>query len=345
MEGNLSVRLRLWSSVSKHLSRNLPAFLILAGSAVVPTDVLAHAGVSDPGVIHACVQRSSGQVKIVGVNGTCAGSEDPLHWSVVSAGAGAQGLQGPVGPMGPSGPTGPMGPAGPQGPQGSQGPAGPAGATGPQGVQGETGPMGPQGPAGPQGTQGDTGAAGAVGPQGEIGPMGPAGPAGPTGPQGLQGETGLTGAEGPTGPKGDSGLLGVTIVGPLGDSKLLMQHLPGNWYNLPTRTVNFTKVSSTSKVRITLQDTLGSKATTIGGCLWRFMMNSDLNPVAQFSDSDADGNLAWRMHNGAHVAWVFNLPAGPHQVRVENFKTTASFECWTGYNTATSNFISVEEIP
>ena len=338
MEGNLSVRLRLWSSVSKHLSKSIPAFFILAGSAVFPTDALAHAGVSDPGVIHACVQRSSGQVRIVGVNGTCSGSEDPLHWSVVSAGAGAQGLQGPMGP------PGPMGPAGPQGPQGQQGPAGPAGPSGPQGTQGETGATGPQGPMGPQGTQGETGLTGATGLQGEIGPMGPQGPAGPQGEQGVQGEPGLAGAEGPAGPKGDSGLLGLTIHGPLGDAKLLMQHLPSVWYLLPNRTVNFTKASATSKLRITYQDTLGTKASAINACHWRFLMD-DVTQVASFSDSDVDGSVAWRMHNGAHVAWVFNVAAGPHKLVVENLKTSSSAECWSGYNTTTSNFISVEEIP
>lgn len=79
---------------------------------------------------------------------------------------------GPEGPIGPAGPQGPMGPAGPAGPQGEQGPVGP---TGPQGPQGQ---MGPQGNPGPQGEQGPEGRAGLDGSQGPIGPAGPQGPAG-----------------------------------------------------------------------------------------------------------------------------------------------------------------------
>ena len=154
----------------------------------------------------------------------------------------------------------------------------------------------------------------------------------------------MTGAEGPAGPKGDPGLLGVTIVGPLGESKMLMQHLNGQWYALlPNRVVNFTKVSSTSKLRITYQDTLGAKGTG-NSCYWRFMMD-DQTQVASFTDSDLDGSTQWRHHNGAHVAWAFTVAAGPHKLVIENLKTAASAECWSGFSTTTSNFISVEEIP
>src|SRR5688572_6221475 len=336
MEGNLSVCMRLWSSVSKHFSKSIPALLILAGTAV-PTDALAHAGVSDPTVVHACVHRSSGQVKIVGVNGSCTAAEDPMHWWVSAPqGAGTQGTPGPMGPMGP------QGPAGPAGPQGATGPAGPTGAQGPQG---ETGPAGPAGATGAQGATGPQGPQGIQGLQGPQGPQGEMGPAGPTGAQGLQGDTGAEGPAGPTGPAGASAVLGMVLVTPLGEAKILPQHTLNYWYPLPNRSVTITKVSDTSKLRITYQDTLGTKSTQINGCHWRFFDETTNQQIASFSTSDVDGQLGWRMHNGAHVAWALNLTAGPHKIRVDNLKNSPASECWSGYNTATSNFLSVEEIP
>jgi hypothetical protein len=122
------------------------------GIALYPPDIQAHAGNSDPDVIHACVHRSTGQVEIVGPHGRCGSSETSVHWAIV-------------------GPAGPAGPRGPQGATGAQGPAGPAGATG------ATGPQGAAGPAGQNGAEG---------------PAGPAGPAGPTGATGTAGQDGFT---------------------------------------------------------------------------------------------------------------------------------------------------------
>src|SRR5262245_34019204 len=40
----------------------------------------SHAGNTDPAVIHACVNTKKGDVRIVGVAGTCASGEQALHW-------------------------------------------------------------------------------------------------------------------------------------------------------------------------------------------------------------------------------------------------------------------------
>jgi hypothetical protein len=68
----------------------------------------AHDGNSNPTAIHACVQKSSNQVRIVGVTGSCTNAEVAAHWSIT----------GPQGPQGIQGATGPQGPGGPQGPPG-----------------------------------------------------------------------------------------------------------------------------------------------------------------------------------------------------------------------------------
>jgi hypothetical protein len=72
---------------------------------------------------YACINNSSGAIRIVTKSTTCKTDEHKIQWNQ-------------------TGPEGPKGPQGPQGPEGPQGPKGATGATGPQG------PQGPQGPAG-----------------------------------------------------------------------------------------------------------------------------------------------------------------------------------------------------
>jgi hypothetical protein len=90
----------------------LVAFAFASGSAV------AAFALAPPSTIYACVNNSSGTIKIVGANDTCKNNETKLQWNT----------EGPQGPAGPTGPAGPAGPQGPQGPQGETGPQGPAGA-------------------------------------------------------------------------------------------------------------------------------------------------------------------------------------------------------------------------
>jgi collagen triple helix repeat protein len=142
--------------------------------------------------IHACVQRDSGQVRVVSANEQCRRAETALEWN-------AEGPAGPTGAAGPAGPAGAPGDRGPAGPKGDSGPAGPAGA---DGFAGQAGAAGAQGDIGPAGPQGDTG------PAGLTGETGPAGPQGETGPAGPQGDTGSTGPAGPAGAAGPPGISG-----------------------------------------------------------------------------------------------------------------------------------------
>jgi hypothetical protein len=126
----------------------------------------------------------------------------------------------------------------------------------------------------------------------------------------------------------------------LPDVRITTAQTAGSWYTLPQRSVTINKTSDTSKLRITYQDTLGAKAGSINACQWRFML--DGNVVAHFSDADGEGSTVWKMHNGAHVAWSFNVPAGGHTVRVDGLRNSAT-ECLSGWNNI-GNFLSVEEI-
>jgi hypothetical protein len=77
--------------------------------------VLGHGG--DSSLVHACVNDSTGLVRIVGPQQTCQKNETARHW----------GIQGPAGAAGPQGPVGEPGPPGAPGTPGAPGPEGPPG--------------------------------------------------------------------------------------------------------------------------------------------------------------------------------------------------------------------------
>lgn len=104
--------------------------LAFAGAVAVTSNAIAANEAAATGVITACVQKSSGAVRIVNSASSCTNNETVVTWNQV----------------------GPQGPAGPQGTQGIQGVQGPAGPTGSQGPAGPAGPEGPAGPPGPSGS-------------------------------------------------------------------------------------------------------------------------------------------------------------------------------------------------
>ena len=141
----------------------LVALNVVLITLVSVTLVSAHGG--NTALIHACVNNTSGEIKIIGANATCPNNYRALDWNIQGP-VGQQGPIGPVGPVGPVGPAGPIGPIGPIGPQGLQGERGLQGEPGPQGLQGE---QGPQGEPGPQGLPGQQGIQGVQGPAGISG--------------------------------------------------------------------------------------------------------------------------------------------------------------------------------
>jgi Collagen triple helix repeat (20 copies) len=80
-------------------------------------------------IIHACVLRTTGALRIIDANKSCSPNERAIQWDQI----------GPAGPAGPAGPTGLAGPAGPAGPMGPVGPTGLAGPAGPGGPKGDPG--------------------------------------------------------------------------------------------------------------------------------------------------------------------------------------------------------------
>ena len=79
--------------------------------------------------IYACVNNSSGEIKIVDADATCKRNETLLEWN-------KQGPQGETGPQGDPGRQGEPGPQGETGPKGETGPQGEAGQDGLNGVSG-----------------------------------------------------------------------------------------------------------------------------------------------------------------------------------------------------------------
>ena len=94
-------------------------------------------------IIHACVLRTTGSLRIIDANKSCAPNERRIQWDQI----------GPAGPAGPAGSAGPAGPTGLAGPAGPVGPTGPAGLRDPPGLRGSLGPAGPAGPSGTCGTR------------------------------------------------------------------------------------------------------------------------------------------------------------------------------------------------
>ena len=82
---------------------------VIAALALLCTGLVAAASTSNPPTLYACVNNSSGTIKMVSAGDTCHGNDTLVSWNT-------QGIQGPPGPQGPKGDTGPAGPAGPQGP-------------------------------------------------------------------------------------------------------------------------------------------------------------------------------------------------------------------------------------
>ena len=203
-----SVRDSLRRTSGSALLMLVGAGMALAGGALVPV-VQAHVGPPTTGVIHTCINNSSGTIKVIGATGTCGANEMPVDWN-------AQGIQGLAGPQGDTGPAGAAGAAGlpdhkaPPAPRATPGPPG-GRATGPRRTTG--------GNRGNRAT-GATGHTGATGDRGNRGNRGGRScrPAGTrrlrraTGPTGPQGATGAPGATGPAGPPGPTGITGVEVV-------------------------------------------------------------------------------------------------------------------------------------
>ena len=117
------------SSFARGLLSSKPGVVLTLVVALVGTTTIGFAAATTAGVISACVNNSSGAVKIVGPTDTC-----PNNWSAVSWNA-----------EGPAGPAGPTGAAGPKGDTGAVGATGATGATGNTGATGATGSTGAAG--------------------------------------------------------------------------------------------------------------------------------------------------------------------------------------------------------
>ncbi len=181
------------------------------------------------------------------------------------------------------------------------------------GATGLQGPIGPQGETGPAGPKGDTGAPGATGPQGEAGPAGIDGAAGPQGPQGPVGPQGETGPAGPPTPRQITYLTGNRI-----------EQLAGSPQpqGLPSRILNFTKHSQTSRLRIHYTDTLGVSGTSsqAPGATWEVRLDglslpAPLKTANYFHDTSSSG-YGYQIVPGSITGYASGVPAGPHTLTV-----------------------------
>ena len=149
--------------LKRALPSSKPGVVVAGAVALIVTAAAGFAAAGTGGLIYACVNNSSGTLKIVSASDNCQGNWTALSWNQ-SGVAGATGAQGPKGDTGLTGAQGLKGDTGLTGAQGLKGDTGLTGATGSQGIQGPagaTGSQGIQGPAGATGSQGIQGPAGA----------------------------------------------------------------------------------------------------------------------------------------------------------------------------------------
>lgn len=147
-------------------------------AALIGTTTIGIASAAATGVIDACVNNNSGELKIVVAGATCPNNWTGLHWNA----QGLTGATGATGATGPQGRSGAIGVTGATGSQGLTGLTGATGATGATGVDGVPGQNGADGATGATGANGATGATGATGLQGPAGPAGGAQPITPPSP-------------------------------------------------------------------------------------------------------------------------------------------------------------------
>lgn len=88
--------------------------LLAISSAVALTMItapMATADIPDSGVIHGCLKKSGGQLRVIdtSLGQSCDNGEVALDWSQ-AGNAGPPGMTGPAGPPGEQGPAGPAGP-------------------------------------------------------------------------------------------------------------------------------------------------------------------------------------------------------------------------------------------
>jgi hypothetical protein len=87
------------------MSRIGLAIVMLVAGIGIGAGAMAVAQGDDTTQIHACVNNTSGNVRILAANAVCRNNESPIDWNI----------QGPAGPQGEPGPTGEQGPPGANG--------------------------------------------------------------------------------------------------------------------------------------------------------------------------------------------------------------------------------------
>jgi hypothetical protein len=110
-----------WSGEEPFLATNMETkeerivnrrIVVVGLVAVIVAILTANLASAQATVYYACVNNSSGEIKMVAADAQCNKNWTKIDWNR-------------VGPQGPAGPVGPAGPAGPQGEQGPQGEPGP----------------------------------------------------------------------------------------------------------------------------------------------------------------------------------------------------------------------------
>ena len=181
--------------------------------------------------------------------------------------------------------------------------------------------MGPMGPQGPQGPQGETGAVGPQGPQGETGAVGPQGVPGATGPEGRAGLDGSQGPIGPAGPQGPAGA-GLRVQHSWAVSFSFSDQ--ERYVTIPGSTVNF--VSEGGPLLILVDLSMHAYVAQTFSCrpmidgVWAGSYGG-LPPSVKWAEGLQGTDWSWVTWSKSRVYPA--VPAGPHTLTVQCFKTGA----------------------
>lgn len=206
---------------------------------------------------------------------------------------------------------------------------------------------------------------------------------------GVQGPAGIAGATGATGPTGtaagfalsgsdvvttNTGNLGVGTTTPtskldvVGDVHATGRFIsdkptyamtrnfsdqrpvsPGAYVDIPERTVTYTKLSNTTALLVTYEDSFGfvMNGTASIACMWRILLDGSIVGREKYSHSSSATN--WRIWSGSYKWFLTGVSAGTHTIKVQvngpNAGATASNGCLHGWSNGTQeNFLLVQEI-
>ncbi|MBI4568097.1 MAG: hypothetical protein HY719_06835 [Planctomycetes bacterium] len=133
----------------------------------------------------------------------------------------------------------------------------------------------------------------------------------------------------------------IISTGPGGSDQRLDNY--NAWYDIPGRSLAFTKSYASTLIRVSYSDILGQNGTTYSTANFQLMV--DGVRVSYFSAADVTAT-GWDMEEATHTAIVAGLAAGAHTFTVQWYMPSGAgtSQLLAGWNKS-HNYMMVEELP